>query len=242
MITAITHEIVRHHLIPIDEYIYGFANLAGLIDKKFNGYTSGISIGKRLDDSIIDGIKGAPTIEYFNHYDEINKQLQAISEQIATDLQQAGIGALAIMPTIPISSIEFDEYLPTLRYEISHKMVATRAGLGWIGKTDLFISKEFGARLRLTSILIDKEVESESKPIDKSRCGKCNICVEKCPAQAATGQLWDINTDRDVFFDAFKCKEKCSEFGRNLLKIDKRICGICIAVCPIGKGKNPKPD
>jgi epoxyqueuosine reductase QueG len=195
-----------------------------------------------LDDSIIDGIKEAPTIEYFHHYDEINKQLQAISEQIAYDLNQAGIGALAIMPTIPISSTEFDEYLPTLRYELSQKMVATRAGLGWIGKTDLFISKEFGARLRLGSILIDKEVKPEFKLIDKSRCGSCSICVEKCPAQAATGQLWDIEIDRDVFFDAFKCREKCSEFGRTVLKIDKRICGICIAVCPIGREKTHKPN
>ena len=234
MINSTILEILKTHLIPADNYIYGFANLTGLLHKKFDGYSYGISIGRRLDDSIIDGIKEAPTIEYFHHYDEINKQLQAISEQIASDLNQAGIGALAIMPTIPISSTEFDEYLPTLRYELSQKMVATRAGLGWIGKTDLFISKKFGARLRLTSILIDKEVESESKPIDKSRCGSCSICVEKCPAQAATGQLWDVDTDRDVFFDAFKCREKCSEFGRTLLNIDKRICGICIAVCPIG--------
>jgi epoxyqueuosine reductase QueG len=114
-------------------------------------------------------------------------------------------------------------------------MVATRAGLGWIGKTDLFISKKFGTRLRLSSILINKEVKPESKLIDKSRCGNCSICVEKCPAHAATGQLWDIHTDRDIFFDAFRCREKCSEFGRTLLKIEKRICGICVAVCPIGK-------
>jgi epoxyqueuosine reductase QueG len=142
---------------------------------------------------------------------------------------------MAILPTIRISSTEFDQYLPTLRYELSHKMVATRAGLGWIGKTDLFISKEFGARLRLASILIDAEVSPEPNPINKSRCSKCNICVERCPANAATGQLWDINTDRDIFFDAFKCREKCSEFGRTHLKIDRRICGICIAVCPIGR-------
>jgi epoxyqueuosine reductase len=240
MINSTIHEILKTHLTPSENYIYGFANLSGLLHKKFDGYSFGISIGRRLDDWIIDGIKEAPTIEYFHHYDEINKQLQAISEQIASELNLAGIRALAIMPTIPISSTEFDEYLPTLRYELSQKMVATRAGLGWIGKTDLFISKKFGARLRLTSILIDKEVESESKPIDKSRCGNCSICVEYCPAQAATGQLWDIHTDRDVFFDAFKCREKCSEFGRTLLKIDKRICGICIAVCPIRRERERK--
>jgi epoxyqueuosine reductase QueG len=235
MINSTIHEILESYLIPSDKYIYGFANLSLLLHKKFDGYSYGISIGRRLDDRIIDGIKNAPTIEYFHHYDEINKQLQAVSEQIACDLQKVGVGAMAIIPTLPISSSEFDQYLPTLRYDVSQKMVATRAGLGWIGKTDLFISKEFGARLRLVSILIDKEISPKSKPINKSRCGKCTICVEKCPAKAATGQLWDINTDRDVFFNAFKCRAKCSEFRRTFLKLDRRICGICIAVCPIGR-------
>jgi epoxyqueuosine reductase len=235
MITAITHEIVQNFLTPTDDYIYGFANLTGLLGEKFNGYDYGISIAIKLDDRIIDGIKDRPTLEYYNHYDNINKQLQVVSEKIAFGLNQAQIGALVIKPTVATNSIEFDQYLPTLRYEVSHKMVATRAGLGWIGKTDLFISPVFGTRLRLASILINKEINPESKPIDKSRCGKCMICVAKCPAQAATGQLWDIKTDRDIFFDAFKCREKCSEYGR-LLRIDKRICGICIAVCPIGRG------
>ena len=40
-----------------------------------------------------------------------------------------------------IAPEQFDKSLPNLRYDISHKMVATRAGLGWIGKTDLFVSK-----------------------------------------------------------------------------------------------------
>ncbi len=237
MITTITHEIVKYYLTPVDEYIYGFANLTGLLGNKNNGYNYGISIGRKLDDKTIDGIKDGPTLEYYHHYDNINKQLQAISENIAHEVNQAGIGALAIKPTIPSNSSEFDQYLPTLRNEISHKMVATRAGLGWIGKTDLFISTKFGARLRLTSILINKEIKTELKPIDKSKCGNCSICIEKCPAQAATGQLWDIKTDRDVFFDAFKCREKCSELARIHLKVDRRICGICIAVCPIGRVK-----
>ena len=229
------HQILKTHLIPANNFLYGFANLSGLLHPKFDGYSYGISILRRLDDKIVDGIKDVPTLEYLDHYTDINRHLLDASEQIADALIKVGIKAIPINPTVTSDPEEFDKQMPTLRYDVSHKMVATRAGLGWIGKTDLFISKDFGARLRLTSILIDKEVESESKPIDKSRCGTCNICIKKCPAQAATGQLWDIYTDRDVYFDAFKCREKCSEFGRTLLKIDKRICGICIAVCPIGK-------
>ena len=234
MSTSQIQVILKSHLIPSENYIYGFADLTGLLNPKFTGFNYGISILRRLDDKIVDGIKTAPTPEYLEHYLEINRQLLAISDLIAADLEKAGIRALVIRPTVSSEPKQFDQALPDLRYEISHKMVATRAGLGWIGKTDLFISKKFGARLRLSSILIDHEVAPASRPIDRSRCGKCRICVDICPAQAATGQLWDIHTDRDIFFDAWKCREQCSVFGRTVLKVDKRICGICVAVCPVG--------
>jgi epoxyqueuosine reductase QueG len=114
-------------------------------------------------------------------------------------------------------------------------MVATRAGLGWIGKTDLLISKKFGPRLRLVTILLDRDPGTTAVPIDKSKCGKCNICVEKCPAQAANGMLWNIKVHRDLFFNAFKCREKCGELARQKLNVDERICGLCVSVCPIGR-------
>ena len=239
MINPIVHEILNNHLTPSTDYIYGFADLRGLLPENFAGYNYGISIIGKLNDKIVDGIKDAPTLEYYHHYNTVNTQLQYLTERISSDLNQERIRAIAIKPTITSDPKEFDLYLPTLRYEISHKMVATRAGLGWIGKTDLFISPLFGPRLRLSSILIRQEIKSELKPIDKSKCGNCTICVEKCPAQAATGQLWDIYTDRDVFFDAYKCREKCGELARIHLKVDKRICGICVAVCPIGRSLIP---
>jgi epoxyqueuosine reductase len=235
MSNQLIHDIVKKHLHPPDRYVYGFANLTGLLPAKFDGYASGISIVRKLDDDIIDGILDAPTPEYLHHYEEINHLTLALAESIAIDLNREGIGALAIKPTILTDNRELDEKYPTLRYDISHKMIATRAGLGWIGKTDLFISKKFGARIRLVSILLNSEAEPESKPIDKSRCGTCSTCVNICPVGAATGQLWDIHTDRDIFFDAIKCRDKCTEFGRDHLKVDRKICGICVAACPIGR-------
>jgi epoxyqueuosine reductase QueG len=116
-------------------------------------------------------------------------------------------------------------------------MVATRAGLGWIGKTDLFISKKIGPRLRLVSILVKSALIAKSKPVDKSRCGTCNLCVEICPAKAANGLFWNINVKREDFFDPWKCRKQCAEFGKTKLGLDVRICGMCVAVCPVGQKK-----
>lgn len=222
-------------LIPSKDYIFGFAHLKGLLDVEFQDYPYGISIGKKLDDHIVDAIENGPTLEYYDHYREVNNEVGELSGKICEELTKEGVKCIPVVPTLPIGGEEFRPYLEKLRYSISHKMVATRAGLGWIGKSDLFISKEFGPRLRLVSILIDHPLTPAGKPIDKSRCGACRLCVVKCPAQASNGKLWNINTDRDEFFDAHKCREKCGELAKRMLNMEIRVCGICVAVCPIGK-------
>jgi len=227
--------LIEKHLIPKDELVYGFADLQGLLHPKFSNYPFGISIGKKLDDSILDKLVDGPTLEYYNHYNEINQELSDISKRIHNDLNNLKINSIPILPTISSGSSDYRKYLRSLSYDISHKMTATRAGLGWIGKTDLLISQKFGPRLRLATILLDCDPGITAIPIDKSNCGKCNICVEKCLAQAANGMLWNIKIHRDQFFNAFECREKCGELAKQRLNVDERICGLCVSVCPIGK-------
>jgi epoxyqueuosine reductase QueG len=232
----IIDDILKKHILPVENYIFGFADLTGLLQNKFIGFNYGISIGRKLDFRIVDQVMNGPTQEYYSHYRQINEELSSLTSRISEDLNKNDIETRNIDPTVSTSDLD-SIYFDTLRTDLSHKMVATRAGLGWIGKTDLFISKEFGPRLRLVSILLKTPVESKSSPIDTSRCGNCNICVDICPAKAASGKLWDITTEREEFFDPFKCRNQCAEFGWTRLGIDARICGICVAVCPVGQRK-----
>jgi len=227
-------EIILRYLVPEKNYIYGFADLTGLLNGKFTDFNYGISIGCRLDYAIVDNIINGPTKEYYSHYRRINEDLSSLTGRISTDLNNHGFETINISPTVSISALD-TIYFKTLRTDLSHKMVATRAGLGWIGKTDLLITKKFGPRLRLTSILIKSPVIPKSKPMDKSLCGTCNICVEVCPAHAANGKLWDITVEREDFFDPWKCRNQCVEFGRSRLTQDARVCGICVAACPKGR-------
>ena len=235
--TDFIEKIVRNHLLPAENYIWGFAELTGLLQNKFSGFDFGISIGQRLDSSIVDKVVNGPTLEYYTHYKKANKDLAMLTKQISEDLNENEIETQNIDPTVSTSELD-TVYFKTLRTDLSHKMVATRAGLGWIGKTDLFISKKFGPRLRLVSILLKTPVKSKSRPFDISHCGNCNICVEICPAKAANGKLWDITVEREEFFDPWKCRNQCAEFGRTKLGINARICGICVAACPIGRKKS----
>jgi epoxyqueuosine reductase len=229
-------KIIRRHLIPSENYIYGFADLTGLLIRKFEGFNYGISIGRRLDNSILNNISEGPTKEYYDHYRMVNEELAAVSGSIAAALNYHNIETILIPPTVSTEQLD-TIYAETLRTDLSHKMVATRSGLGWIGKTDLLITKKFGPRLRLSSILLKDSLVSESKPIDRSLCGMCNICVDICPAKTANGKMWSISTERDEFFDAHKCRNQCAEFGRSMLSMNARVCGICVASCPIGSGQ-----
>jgi len=230
----IINNILKEHLLPVENYIFGFADLTGLLQNKFIGFNYGISIGRKLDYKIVDKVNNGPTPEYYSHYRQINKDLSLLTKKISDDLNKNDIETLKIDPTVSTSELD-SVYFNTLCTDLSHKMVATRAGLGWIGKTDLFISREFGPRLRLVSILLKTPVKPKLKPVDMSRCGNCSICVDICPAEAANGKPWDITVDREEFYDPWKCRNQCAEFGMNRLGLDVRICGICVAACPIGQ-------
>jgi epoxyqueuosine reductase len=217
-----------------DDYLLGFADMRNLLDDKFNGYDFCIVIGIRLDDKVIDSIVDGPTMDYYNLYDQTNHQLTELANEISDELKSHHISCIPVKPTISDEEMD-DKYYQTLTWEFSHKMAATRAGLGWIGKTGLFISERFGPRLRLVSILVDYPMNCSKPPIDESRCGKCNLCVDACPVDAAIGQLWNKNIPRDKFFDAFKCRKKCLELSQKILKKNMSLCGICVSICPIGK-------
>lgn len=228
--------LIKKHIPDDGEHIWGSADLTGLLHQRFKGYDYGIVVGKKLDDSIIDSVINGPNMDYCNQYVDTNRYLSGLVKDIAQELTAAGIKSLPINPT-PNEVDRADDYDRTLRNTFSHKMVTTRAGLGWIGKTDLFISKKFGPRLRLASVLVDYPLKPLNTPIDKSRCGKCNLCVAACPARAASGKLWNIHVDRDEFYDAAKCKENANRLSLEKIGRDMRLCGICVSVCPVGQGK-----
>ncbi len=224
-------EVIEKHINKQD-YIYGFANLKGLLPEKYSDYKYGIVIGKNLDNKIMDSISNGPNEEYFNLYKNTNSHLFDLTKKIETDLKNQGVEILPISPTLTDETRKSELYVKHLKTDLSHKFVATRAGLGWIGKTALFISYKFGPRLRLVSMLTNYNLKIKNAPIDISECGKCNVCVDKCPSNAANGKLWNTELSREGFFDAFKCKEQCNSYS------NITVCGICVSVCP--KGKNNK--
>jgi len=138
--------------------------------------------------------------------------------------------------------VTFEEDKTHLTAKLPHKTAATRAGLGWIGKSALLITREFGPAVRLVTVLTDAPVKP-GKPVNKSLCGRCTHCVDACPAHAHTGKNWEAGMPREALYDAFKCREMTHNLTRKLIGEKLSICGLCITACPWTQKylKNVKP-
>lgn len=215
---------LRKCLIKKGASIVGFADLKDITEDQRENYRYGISIAVSLNPHIIAGIKNGPTKDYYAEYTRVNDLLDNLDEYAAKIIRQHGFKA---SPKIK-RSIQTDK--TTLRTTLPHKTAATRAGIGWIGKCALLITKEFGSAIRLSTILTDAGLNT-GLPINESKCGKCSICTRSCPGNAVLGINWNIDRDRSDYFNAFKCKNEAQRRS-NELGVEERICGKCIFICP----------
>lgn len=115
--------------------------------------------------------------------------------------------------------------------------VARRAGIGFIGKNGLVISKEYGSYMFLGELITNLEIEPD-QPVDYG-CGDCNRCVEACPPSCLIGD-GSMNARRCL---SFQTQDK----GMMDLEFRKKIktviygCDICQICCPYNKGIDSPP-
>ncbi|UCC99513.1 MAG: epoxyqueuosine reductase [Phycisphaerales bacterium] len=188
------------------------------------GWPRALSIAVALDPAVIRGISNGPTCEYFAEYRRANELLARLCEKAAGIFTELGGRAEAIAPT----TARLDKC--TLSMPVQHKTIATRAGLGWVGKSALLITKEYGPAVRLSSVLTDADFTT-GNPIDGSHCGDCRRCMDACPAQAIVGSHWRAGTPRESLYNAFACHDTAKRLAGEQ-GIEATICGICINVCP----------
>lgn len=112
--------------------------------------------------------------------------------------------------------------------------VARRAGIGFIGKNGLVISKEFGSYMYLGELITNLEIAPDS-PVDYD-CGDCRRCLDACPTSCLIG---------DGSMDAKRCLSfQTQDKGMMAMEFRKKIktviygCDICQICCPYNKGIN----
>lgn len=202
------------------------ADLVGIGDMgKVEGcnYETGIAVAVALPANVIIDLQKAPTKEYYRLYHSLNKKLNEIVMAGEEFLNKMGFDAYAqTLDRIKVSQNKISR--------LPHKTVATRAGLGWIGKNCLLVTPQYGSAIRISSLLTNAPLEC-NEPVNQSHCGTCNLCIKNCPAQALKGRSWAVDVQREKIMDIEKCYKKQVEVMSKNTGIQTDLCGKCFAVC-----------
>ena len=143
----------------------GFSRIDETVPPDLAKYHYAVTLMYRLSDAIVDEIENAPTYAYFQHYRAANAFLDRCALITCEFLRRNGAEAYPIAASQSVHD-RGDKY--TGIYQ--HKSAAVAAGLGWIGKSALFISPEHGPRVRLATVLTDAELPCDAVPMEP-RCG-----------------------------------------------------------------------
>ncbi|MBF4691996.1 epoxyqueuosine reductase [Fusibacter ferrireducens] len=201
----------------------GFADLSEIPGEHRQHLNYGISIAKAIDPEIVRYIASGPNQNYYKEYKRLNAELDQIALQVSEKIKAMGYEAIA-KTTTTVASNE------SLRTDLPHKTVATRAGMGWIGKCALLITKDYGSAVRLTSVLTNLKL-STATPINESKCGNCTLCTDVCEGKAVKGINWHLGMEREAYYDAKACRKEARK-KCDLENIESTICGQCINICP----------
>ncbi|MFZ5988487.1 MAG: 4Fe-4S double cluster binding domain-containing protein [Bacillota bacterium] len=222
---------LRNKLMDWGASFVGFSNVEDRLPENLRKLKYAITVGVRLSDYIVDEITDKPTYTYFHHYRTVNTLIDQVTLRGLLLIQERGYRVLAVPASQTVNDQE-DKYSGIF----PHKTAAVMAGLGWIGKSGLFVSSEYGPRVRLGTILTNMELPIDRQVLGED-CKECRRCVDSCPAMALTGQCWVEGCGRGSIIDAKACSDymnqKFKHIGRG------SVCGICMKVCP--KGINNLP-
>lgn len=173
-----------------------------------------ISIAVRLSRKVFDTLTNGPNILYKHHYKTANLMLDRISFQLSQYLQSEGFQALPIPASVYTSWSK-------QRAHLSQRHAAINAGLGFQGLNGLLVHPDYGATVRLASILTNMPLRTDSPlAID---CGNCRACVAACPVDA-------ISPMGASEFNGQACFERLQEHAQKH-GIGVMICGLCIKAC-----------
>ncbi len=117
---------------------------------------------------------------------------------------------------------------------------ATRAGLGWIGKNSMLISRKNGSYFFISELITDLELEFD-QPMGGDYCGECSRCMDTCPTGAIT-DLRVVDANKCISYLTIENKGEIPESFRG--KYEKWIfgCDICQQVCPWNRYSTPHTE
>lgn len=191
-----THFVDISHLSPIENKGYSTAILIGIaLSRK---YTQQVASTPKY----VEQIKRNDTIQFDEFY-LTELKTDKIADNIAQFIQEKGFSAYSQSKDNILKTGFYNS--ETKNTPLPHKTIAVYAGLGWIGKHNLLVTKKYGSAISMCTILTDAPIESTKQTPTSSHCGVCQICKEICKPKSIQGATWECGIDRDLLVNVSSC-------------------------------------
>lgn len=112
---------------------------------------------------------------------------------------------------------------------VMERALASKAGIGWVGKHSLILNREAGSWFFLGELLIDLPL-----PVDKpqeEQCGRCVACITTCPTGAIVAP-YTVDARRCISYLTIELEGAIPEEFRPLLGNRIYGCDDCQLICP----------
>jgi len=116
---------------------------------------------------------------------------------------------------------------------------AANAGLGWVGKHSLLLSKQKGSFFFLAQIISDLEFDYDGPTTD--HCGSCTACIDACPTDAIVADRV-IDANRCISYLTIELKNAIDEQYKSSMENWAFGCDICQDVCPWNRFSKPHQE
>jgi epoxyqueuosine reductase QueG len=176
-------------------------DISTLSEEETRGYSVASLIGIALSHDYICCLSKENKVDY-SEFGEKEHLVGELAEWTADFIISKGYKAFA----------QSDRNLIHGFYEVTtkttilpHKKIAILSGLGWIGKSNLLVTEEYGSAICMCTVLTNAPLPTENRPIIMPKCGECTVCKDLCSTSAIHGSTWEPGINRDFIVDVYKC-------------------------------------
>jgi epoxyqueuosine reductase len=115
---------------------------------------------------------------------------------------------------------------------VIERELAAAAGIGWIGKNTMVLSREMGSYFFLGVMLTTLEIAADEPVVD--HCGSCTACLEACPTQAFPA-AYQMDASRCISYLTIEHRGDISKPFQEMMGDWVFGCDVCQEVCPYNR-------